>query len=144
MTDQMAVMDAGRILQVGTPHEVYQEPVDLRVASMVGDANLIPGEVRVGVATTALGSFQAAGVTDGPVHMMVRPEEISIEAALDGVAHIVDTEFYGHDQMVRARLGDGSLLEIRLLGPHPDLRIDDTIDLKVTGSPMFFARAEVH
>ena len=144
MADEMAVMDAGRILQVGTPHEVYQAPVDLRVASMVGDANLIPGDVRAGVATTSVGRFAAAGTPDGPVRMMVRPEEISITPALDGGARIVDTEFYGHDQMVRAQLGDGSLVEVRLLGPHPDLRIDETIDIEVTGTPLFFAAAPVH
>lgn len=144
MADEMAVMDAGRILQVGTPHDVYQAPVDLRVASMVGDANLIPGEVRAGVASTPVGRFAAAALPDGPVHMMVRPEEISIVPAPEGCARIVDTEFYGHDQMVRARLDDGNLLEIRLLGPHPDLRIDATIDVQVTGQPLFFASSPVH
>ena len=144
MADEMAVMDAGRILQVGTPHDVYQSPVDLRVASMVGDANLIPGEVRGGVASTSLGSFAAAGVADGAVRMMVRPEEISIAAAPEGLARIIDTEFYGHDQMVRAQLDDGTHLEIRLLGPHPDLRIDQAVDVTVTGTPLFFAAAPVH
>lgn len=138
MADEMAVMDAGRILQIGTPHEIYQAPVDLHVASMVGDANLLPGEVRGGVATTALGTFPAVGALDGAIHMMVRPEEISIEPATEGIARIVDSEFYGHDQMVRARLGDGSLLEVRLLGPHPDLVIDETVDVTVTGRPLFF------
>ena len=144
MADEMAVMDAGRILQVGTPHDVYQSPIDLRVASMVGDANLIPGQVRGGVASTALGSFPAAGLPDGAVRMMVRPEEISITPAVDGSARIVDTEFYGHDQMVRALLEDGTALEVRLLGPHPDLRTDAAIDVEVTGSPLFFATSSTH
>ncbi|MBW3594562.1 MAG: ABC transporter ATP-binding protein [Actinobacteria bacterium] len=144
MADEMAVMDAGRILQVGTPHEVYQSPVDLRVASMVGDANLVPGDVTAGVATTALGRFPAADVPDGPIRMMVRPEEISIAPAADGIARIVDTEFYGHDQMVRARLDDGNLLEVRLLGPHPDLHVDATVDVTITGRPRFFAAASIH
>lgn len=144
MADEMAVMDAGRILQVGTPHDVYQAPVDLRVASMVGDANLIPGDVHAGIASTPLGRFPAGAVPDGPVHMMVRPEEISIVASRDGAARIVDTEFYGHDQMVRARLDDGNLLEIRLLGPHPDLSIDAEVSVTVTGQPLFFAAMPVH
>ncbi len=144
MADEMAVMDAGRILQVGTPHDVYKSPVDLRVASMVGDANLIPGDVRAGVASTALGSFPAAGVPDGSVRMMVRPEEIAIAPAPHGPGRIIDTEFYGHDQMVRAQLDDGTEVEVRLLGPHPDLRIDATIDVKVTGTPLFFVAAAVH
>lgn len=144
MADEMAVMDAGRILQVGTPHEVYQSPVDLRVASMVGDANLIPGVVRGGVASTSLGSFSAVGMPDGAVRMMVRPEEISITASQDGTARIIDTEFYGHDQMVRARLDDGTHLEVRLLGPHPDLHVDASVEVTVTGRPLFFAAAPVH
>ena len=143
MADRMAVMDAGRILQVGTPHDVYQSPVDIRVAAMVGDANLIPGTVRSGIATTALGSFPAGGVPDGAVRMMVRPEEISIAPATPGSARIVDTEFYGHDQMVRALLQDGTALEVRLLGPHPDLRIDAAIDVRVTGEPLFFSTTAV-
>jgi iron(III) transport system ATP-binding protein len=43
MADQLAVMVAGRVVQIGAPHEVYGMPADRRVASLVGDANFFSG-----------------------------------------------------------------------------------------------------
>ena len=138
MADEMAVMDAGRVLQAGTPHDLYGAPVDAGVAAMVGEANFLSGEVADGRASTVLGILPADGIDDGHVQVMVRPESIEIRPSLDGRARIVDTEFYGHDQMVRARLDDGTHVEIRLLGPHPDLAVDSLVDLAVTGRPTYF------
>jgi len=46
VSDRVAIMDAGRIRQVGTPVEVYTRPADRFVADFVGIANLVPGTVR--------------------------------------------------------------------------------------------------
>lgn len=139
MADEIAVMVQGRVLQVGSPHDVYGAPASREVASLVGEANFIRANVHHNQATTALGSIPAPGVPDGDAEVLVRPE--AIELAFDelGDAHIIRTEFYGHDQLVSARLSDGSVVEARLLGPHPDLRVDAPVRARLSGAARFFS-----
>jgi iron(III) transport system ATP-binding protein len=138
VADRMAVMTRGRILQVGSPHEVYGAPASREVAALVGESNFFEGYVRAGRADTPLGGFEAAGVPEGPVELMLRPESIRLEPSVDGNAVIVAAEFYGHDQLVCARMDDGTLLDVRLLGPHPDLTVETRVKAEVTGTPRFF------
>ncbi len=86
IADRMAVLDGGRILQTGTPQEVYRQPVCRTVAAFIGEADFIPGRVLAaggGRATveTAAGRFE--GVLGDPtlppkagaeVTLSVRPE----------------------------------------------------------------------
>ncbi len=138
MADELAVMVAGRVVQVGAPHQVYGMPADSRVAALVGDANFFSGVVRDHVAVTPLGDMPAPGLTDGPVEVMVRPESVQLAYDEDARARIVDAEFYGHDQLVRAVLPDGTKLDARLLGPHPELAIGSPVRTRVVGGAHFF------
>lgn len=138
MADELAVMAEGTILQVGSPHQVYGAPASHRVAALVGESNFLTGEVRSGTATTAIGRVPAPGLGDGPVEVLVRPEAITLQRSHDGIVRIEDAEFYGHDQLVKARLADGTLLNVRLLGPRPDLSIGAEVDVKLTGAVQFF------
>lgn len=139
IADQIAIMSRGRVLQTGSPHDVYRSPVDRTVASLIGEANYLPADVRDGVAMSALGRVAAPGVADGPAEVMLRPESIELAYRADGPVTVVDTEFYGHDQLVRARLDDGTLFEVRLLGPRPDLAIGVRVAARVAGEAVFFA-----
>jgi putative spermidine/putrescine transport system ATP-binding protein len=65
MSDRIAVMNQGRIEQVGSPNEVYERPATGFVAGFVGVSNLLSGEA-------------ARLVTDNPASITVRPEKISI------------------------------------------------------------------
>ena len=138
IADEIALMSRGRILQTGAPHEVYRAPTDRVVASLIGEANYFRGEVTKEVAVTALGNLGAAGIADGPVDVMLRPESIELARDDRGPATVVDTEFYGHDQLVRARLDDGTAFDVRLLGPRPDLTIGSRAHPRVTGEGFFF------
>ncbi len=84
IADVIVVMHDGRILQSGSPEEVYSRPRTAFVASFVGISSLVPGEVRGGVAETALGRFAAPGRADGPALFAVRPE--TVREAGGGVA----------------------------------------------------------
>ena len=141
IADSLAVMTHGRVIQTGSPHAVYGAPAHRLVAGMVGEANFLPGEVRSGLAATPVGRVLAPGLSDGPVDIMIRPEAIHLDRAQEGGATIVDAEFYGHDQLVRARLRDGTLLDVRLLGPRPDLMIGARVDVRLT-APVHFFRAD--
>ncbi|MCP5152570.1 MAG: ABC transporter ATP-binding protein [Ectothiorhodospiraceae bacterium] len=101
---RVAVMQAGRILQVAAPIELYDRPVDRDVAAFVGQANLWPGSVQAeGRVRTALGELQCA--TDGfpvgaDVVVMVRPESVlPVEADSPGpnrfLGHLAHDRFLG-------------------------------------------------
>jgi ABC-type Fe3+/spermidine/putrescine transport system ATPase subunit len=88
--DRIAVMKDGRLVQVGTPQELYCSPTNAFVAEFMGPTNLIDGEVvassdgQVHVAT-GLGEIVAAsGPAGGAVTVSIRPELISIFARGDG------------------------------------------------------------
>jgi len=138
IADELAVMCAGRILQVGAPHDVYRAPLSRQVAGLVGEANFLPGRVARERVSTPLGTMPARGVGDGAVQVMIRPETIHLEAGCIDDAVIVDTEFYGHDQVVRARLADGTAIDVRLLGPRPDLAIGSQVRVTLTEPPHFY------
>jgi spermidine/putrescine transport system ATP-binding protein len=84
MSDRLAVMNAGRIVQVGTPREVYEEPADTYVADFLGAANLMkvsvisPGSVRL--ADWSLTSSHCDPGLSGAAHAVIRPERVRIEA----------------------------------------------------------------
>lgn len=138
MADEVAVMVAGKIVQVGAPHEVYGMPATSAVAALVGEANFFKGIVREQTAMTPLGDVAAPGLADGPVEVMVRPESVRLEPDDSAAGCIIDAEFYGHDQLVRASLGDGTTFEARLLGPHPELSIGSCVRTRIVGGVHFF------
>ena len=138
MADEIAVMVQGRVLQVGSPHDVYGAPSSRHVASLVGEANFLRAQVYRNEASTALGVIPAPGVPDGDADVLVRPEAIELVYDELGEGHILRTEFYGHDQLVTAQLADGSVVDVRLLGPHPELRTDAPVRARLAGPARFF------
>jgi ABC-type Fe3+/spermidine/putrescine transport system ATPase subunit len=87
LSDRVAVMKDGRVLQVGAPKELYERPRTRFVADFVGTNNLVPGRVseRAGaelVVDTAVGRLRA--VPSGPVGdrcvLAIRPENVAISA----------------------------------------------------------------
>ena len=90
LSDRVAVMREGRVLQVGTPKELYERPSTRFVADFVGTNNLVRGQVKGErgehlVVETALGTFTA--ISSGAIRsgaacvLAVRPENVAIVAA---------------------------------------------------------------
>jgi iron(III) transport system ATP-binding protein len=77
--DNVAVMRAGRLVQVGNAKEVYQHPIDAETATFLGDAIILPASVENGSAQCALGHL-AVGDTPlkGQQNVMLRPEQLSV------------------------------------------------------------------
>ena len=138
IADEVAVMAEGRILQTGVPHEVYARPSDPLVAGLLGDANLIPADVRGGLIETPLGALPADGWRDGPVGLVVRPESIALEPDPSSEALVEDVEFYGHDQLFGVRLPDGSLLKVRCFGARDDLRVGTPVRARLLAAPRLY------
>jgi spermidine/putrescine transport system ATP-binding protein len=88
MSDRLAVMSSGRVEQVGTPSEIYEEPATAYIADFLGVSNLMDaravGADREGYATVRLGEFELVatkGDADlrGDAKIVIRPERVRIE-----------------------------------------------------------------
>jgi spermidine/putrescine transport system ATP-binding protein len=129
MSDRLAVMNAGRIAQIGTPRTIYEEPADTYVADFLGVSNLMevevvergPGSqcrVRLGELTLAAERGEVDSV--GPAHALIRPERVRIEPySQDGPAGpnrvpamIERLVFLGASTQVMLRLAPGALLQM--------------------------------
>jgi multiple sugar transport system ATP-binding protein len=105
MSDRVAVMMAGEILQVGTPEEIYHDPADLRVAAFIGSPriNTLPAEagedgmVRVGGVPTGLATRHRGALT-----FAVRPENL-VPAARGLPVRVEHVEFLGEAVLLHAR-----------------------------------------
>ncbi|HZB51804.1 MAG TPA: ABC transporter ATP-binding protein [Mycobacteriales bacterium] len=139
LADQVAVMRDGRLVQLDSPEAVYRTPVDPGVATFVGEAVLLPAQVRNGVATCALGPLPLSSpAPDGPAQVLLRPEQIRLDPGDDapGVeAKVCDVSYFGHDAAVRLELVGGPEVLARVAGhslPHPG----STVRLTITGEAL--------
>ena len=122
MSDRLAVMNNGRIEQLGRPHEVYEQPDTTFVAGFLGISNLISGVARTGGdagSVVSVGEFelQADGVAaQGLTKLMIRPERIRIEphgsSGENRLPGIVERVVYrGNAEQVFIRVAGGDQLQ---------------------------------
>ena len=120
IADSIALMNAGRIVQTGTPEQLYNHPASLFVARFFCDVNEIAAECRSGQIDTPLGRFPApSAMSDGPCVLCIRPQAITPDP--DGVpVEFVSRQFLGHDDRLRLRLPQsGQLIHARLSHTGP-------------------------
>lgn len=130
IADVVAVMRDGRVVQTGTPTDVYRTPADPWTAGFLGDSVIVCGTIAGGSVETPFGVFDAGTADPGPVDVMLRPEWVRPVPNPDGAATVVDREFYGHDQMLIIELDAGEQIQSRI-GPRPDLERGDRVNLEV-------------
>ena len=137
MSDRMAVMNAGRIAQIGAPRDVYTEPTDTYVADFLGVSNLMEVDVvergpgtgcRMKLGDSALVAERGEVDGTGPAHAVIRPERVRLEPhGSDGPnrvpAMVERLVFLGAATQVMLRLGPGVPLQalIQNDGERPDL-----------------------
>lgn len=111
MADRIMVMDAGRIIQAGSPEETYFHPVNAFVATLFGPVNRLTAVVGGGRVRTPLGDFDAPGMDDGTVaEILIRPEGLGLvpyEAPSKAPATVLSARLLGRSSHVRLRLADG-------------------------------------
>jgi iron(III) transport system ATP-binding protein len=134
IADIVAVMRDGRIEMTGPPHHVYRRPVNPWVARFVGESEFIEGTAEVGKVVTDLGTFPQFGPLLGDVQVMIRPEWVHPVRSDEGVATVIDREFYGHDQLLLLQLHGGRTITARTdsnasVGPgdRVDIGIDEVV-----------------
>lgn len=89
MSDTIVVMNQGYIQQIGTPEDIYNEPVNAFVADFIGESNIIPATMIEDKLVNILGAnFQCVDVGFGcnkPVDVVIRPEDIDLVAPEKGI-----------------------------------------------------------
>ena len=87
MCDRIAVMNRGRIVQVGSPADIYERPATRFVAGFVGRANFLPATAtRAAASRLGRGAAQARSRRNGRSRLFVRPQRIRLVAASEPVA----------------------------------------------------------
>jgi iron(III) transport system ATP-binding protein len=138
LADQVAVMRDGRVVQQGTPTEVYRTPVDAWVGGFVGGAVLLPGVPSPAGVRTVLGDLALRGAppSTSALTVLLRPEQIVVgPPAPDAVpATVVARDFHGHDALLTLRLADeATTVAARVLSAADPPSVGDRVGLRVTG-----------
>ncbi|MBA3447559.1 MAG: ABC transporter ATP-binding protein [Pseudaminobacter sp.] len=116
LATRICVMDRGRIVQDGTPEDIYRTPATRFVSRFIGEANFFRGLARFNVVTLHNGASFEAQVRDGEVDCMLRPEDMHInpssECDIRSEAVVKDVTFLGHRVQYRlsGALGDDILI----------------------------------
>ncbi|SIS39459.1 ABC transporter ATP-binding protein [Insolitispirillum peregrinum] len=121
MADRIAIMQAGHVVQIGTPTELYDTPATPFVAAFFGDINSMEGQIHGEHVQSPLGRLRPAviptGLADGsPVGVVIRPEAISLNPAdPDGEAIVRDARPIGRGALVWLEI-NGTLFKARTFG----------------------------
>jgi len=167
LADRVAVVDRGRIVQVGSPDDVYRRPATAFVARFVGDADLVAGTSDGVTVTTPLGPLAVEGAVPapGPALAVVRPEAVMLSALgsepstrpdatrpdatrpdgptsppWSGWATVATVTYYGHDQLVEVTLDEGTVVRARL-GAERLFRAGERVRAEVPGPVIAFTPA---
>jgi spermidine/putrescine transport system ATP-binding protein len=118
MSDRIVIFNQGKIEQIGTPYDIYENPKNLYVAKFIGETNIF--NITVQSMTNDLIYTKVAGVSicckrppnvcnGDPMHLLVRPENIRV--------HHLDASMDTHNKLV------GKIIDITYKGPTIDLNI---------------------
>lgn len=107
LVDDLAILDAGRLIQSGTPREVYDHPRTAAAARLLGPINLWPARAEAGRIETPFGVV-FADRPDGPVLLAVRPERLRLtDVGLPG--RVLANAFTGDRWVIRIDTSLGRL-----------------------------------
>jgi putrescine transport system ATP-binding protein len=146
MANRIAVMSKGRVLQVGSPEEVYEHPANRFVAGFIGNVNLIEGKLTVDepdhcAITTGIGVVSVghgiSGALNMPVAVAIRPEKLEISKTKPDVAvnlftgQVKEIAYFGSYNTYIVVASDGSRLKITEANTSrhdlSDITWDDTV-----------------
>jgi putative spermidine/putrescine transport system ATP-binding protein len=116
LADRVAVINEGRLQQIGPPTEIYERPRTEFVAEFVGLTNRLPGKAGEG-AVTVLGTrvpLLEGSVPSGDVIVLVRPEAMRLQPSTDGNGRVVSVSFRGSICVLRVRLTSDQLVLVQM------------------------------
>lgn len=127
MANRIAIMSKGRVLQVGSPQEVYEHPANRFVADFIGNVNLFEGRISIDEAdrcavSTRIGEIHVghgvSGTINMPVAIAVRPEKIDINKRKPSVdknlfsGKVKEIAYFGSYNTYLVQASDGARVRI--------------------------------
>ncbi|MDH3046560.1 ABC transporter ATP-binding protein [Gordonia alkanivorans] len=109
MADEIVVLMAGQVRQVGSPEEVYLAPADAEVARMFGEVSELPGDADGDVVRCSAGLLRLRRPARGSGTVMLRPGDLDVATSPDG-----------------SELGRATVLSVRPCGEHIEVRVSLT------------------
>jgi len=146
MADRIALMRAGRILQIGTPAELYCRPVAPFVAAFFGEVNAVNGVVCNGEVATPWGAVPAPALAEGvAAEVLIRPEAIAVSITDTGagdvaLAQVQMARLLGRTSLIHlsAQTLDGAVLHLHAQMPGVFLPAPGTwVRLSLRGEQRF-------
>ncbi|CAI9401822.1 ABC transporter ATP-binding protein [Aestuariimicrobium sp. T2.26MG-19.2B] len=107
--DLVAVLDGGELRQVGAPQVVYERPVDLATARLLGSTLELDAIVSGGIAQTVIGPVPALGVDEGRATVIARPHQVSARLDIRGRWVVRQLAFHGDHRRLTLGSADGSV-----------------------------------
>ena len=118
MSDTVVVMDGGRIQQIGSPEDIYNEPKNAFVADFIGESNIIDGIMRadgvVEIFNRKFACLDKGFAKDEPVDVVIRPEDVDIvpedqgqmkgtvtNVTFKGMQYDIIVDFYGFKWLIQ-------------------------------------------
>ncbi|MCF7787769.1 MAG: ABC transporter ATP-binding protein [Prosthecobacter sp.] len=147
MADRMAIMDAGKLIQVGAPPEIYRNPATRMVAEFIGETNFVEGRTlressREGFFDVETTFGVLRGRTDAtwqpasgqPVLLSIRPEALTFGNVLDSPnrfpGHIIDTTYLGASVQYLIQVTGGPQMKVCETNPQ-DIRLPGEDEVRV-------------
>ena len=149
LADRIVVLDGGRIMQTGSPRELYNAPANLFVAEFIGNPKMNvlgcgAGEGRVRIDGQEQAGRKLAAPEAAPAKLGIRAEDVSLcdpaEAHCNGFVEVV--EYLGSDMFAYVQCGEAGVLSVRV-NPDVELAGGDEVGLRfATGKVHFFDAAD--
>lgn len=137
LADRVAVMQAGHLLQIDTPHTLYHQPTSPDVAEFIGAVNWLPATAHGHTAETAFGDVTLHAEASGSVRLMTRPEAFTLEPNADSAAVVESVRFYGTHHTATVRLADGDAVAVRRWS-HEPLTVGEHVRVRYEGRAVAF------
>ena len=112
LSDTILVMEKGKLLQIGTPHEIYFKPSNLYVASLFGETNIFQSKVIDNTCLTPLGRIKVSNLSNNQdVDVVIRPEAIKLNLEKSPLLNpnsgvVVDSKFLGNSAIIHMTVND--------------------------------------
>jgi len=112
LSDAILVMEKGKLIQIGTPHEIYFKPSNLYVASLFGETNIFQSKVIDNTCLTPLGRIKTSNLSNNQdVDVVVRPEAIKLNLEKSPLLNpnsgvVVDSKFLGNSAIIHMTVND--------------------------------------
>ena len=115
LSDRVAIMNSGKILQVATPHEIYLRPINLFVASFIGKSSILYGTV------SSIDGKYVTMMSDGYQIIGVLPNEFTSVSVGDSVACVLRPEFFDFNAAISSNVFEGKVVRLSFVGTHQEV-----------------------